>query len=135
VSSQPFGSLAPQSAPAPLHTGTHAPDEQVFEAVTESVAQTIPHVPQWFLFDDLSSQPFVGFASQFSPEPVRVGRQPFAEVTPFVWQLTLQAPQFPASFVMLVSHPLPAIPSQVAWVELQLSSSHVPLLQLPTPFG
>jgi hypothetical protein len=83
------------------------------------------------------SQPLLPLPSQLPQPGLQAGMQapPVHMVAPFgLTQGMLQPPQLLTLFWMLVSQPLPALPSQLANPGLQ-PSWHTPPEQLTLPFG
>ena len=115
--SQPFAGLLSQSAKPGAHVILHVDATQV--PVPPLWLHAFPHAPQWLgSLVRLISQPFAAFVSQ-SPKPTRHATivQLDAMQASIALSVLHARPQPPQSFtllVVLISQPLPGLPSQSA---------------------
>lgn len=114
--SQPLA-LLPSQLPQPAaQTGAQLP--ALHEVVPCALVHPSPQAPQLLtLFVRFVSQPLFGFPSQLPQPPRHAGAQPpeTQAVLPFgLTQVWPQPPQLLTLVLMLVSHPLPELPSQLA---------------------
>jgi hypothetical protein len=115
LASQPLAGLPSQSAKPRLQVAMHVPPVQVEVALGEE--QTVPQAPQWLgSLAVLVSQPLAGLPSQSVKPTLQVASWHWPAVhtaVPLAKEQTVpQAPQWLGSLPVLVSQPLPGLPSQ-----------------------
>ena len=127
----------PSQSPKPLlHDGTHTPAVQL--VVPFVAAHCVPQAPQLLTVPRLASQPLPALPSQFPNPALHVMLHAPAEqvgVPPAVLHAVVQVPQCVVSVAMLASQPSPTEPLQSPKPVLQPVTTHVPVAQVPVPFG
>jgi hypothetical protein len=103
------------------------------------VGHTLLHMLQLFTsLRRLASHPLATLPSQLSKPGLQAipHVEPLQLATPlFMLQAWPQEPQLPMEVVVFVSHPLPAMPSQSAYGEVQLPMAHAPFEHAAVAFG
>lgn len=134
--SQPLIALPSQFAEPPLQTGVHVPPTQL--VVPFGLRHTRPHWPQWFVVVlRFVSHPLFGLPSQSAKPALHDGTQAPAVqlVVPLAFTHgALQLPQWLALVFVSTSHPLVAMPSQLARPALQIGWQ-LPLVHVVEPPG
>jgi hypothetical protein len=135
VSQPSFGSPLQLPKPA-LHDGLQAPLTQL--VLPLSFEQALSQAPQSVVVLRLRSQPLPALLSQL-PKPVLQAMEqvpPVQDAVPLVLEQALpHAPQWATVFVVLVSHPLLAVLSQLPKPALQVPRVHVPVEQDSAAFA